>query len=437
MRRLGSPVVFLATAFVACLILVVALLPHIASAPKDTVAMPREWTKFRLNPQNDPVIAYAGAPSWSIETHGPFSSSPAIVNATVYVGNNRGGLYAVDVATGKVLWSYYAKNPIMSNPLVYDGLVIVGEGNANSTTYAPHRQVQVGNGPNSLFAVDAKTGKLAWRVPLAGTGMPTPVIIDGLLIHHNGSGGVIAVDPHTGRVVYRRTVKSIASMVGLLPLENDDLVVTTGIFPNRVFAIHPADGTLAWAYPLSENDSGVGDCPPVTDGTRVFGDYIAPPKPDLQAGWNAPGVERLYALDAKTGRLLWDIPLDSGTVPARNEAAIPLLARGKLYVGSSMRPYVHAIDPKTGEMLWSVKVDGPVLGGIVETDNRIYFGDQEGNLWSLDATTGEVLGKLKTATPFNVGSPVIVGDSLVIGSKMGTIAAVPLDEILHSPVASR
>jgi outer membrane protein assembly factor BamB len=437
MKRFGSiPLVVLVSALAACLVLAVALLPHFTVTRTRVAAMPTQWTEFRLNAENNPVIAFDGAPSWSVETHGPFSSSPAIVNGVVYLGNNRGGLFAIDVRTGQVKWSYYVKNPLMSNPLVYDGLVIVGEGNANSTTYVPRRQVQVGSGPNALFAVDAATGKLVWRVPLAGTGMPTPVIADGLLLHHNGSGGIIAVDPHTGRVVYRKTVKSIASMVGLLPLSNG-LVVTTGIFPNRVFAINPSDGSTVWEYRLSDNDSGVGDCPPVTDGTRVFGDYIAPPKPELEAGWNAPGVERVYALDAKTGQLLWNVPLDGGTVPARNEAAIPLVARGKLYVGSSIRPYVHAIDTRTGEVLWTTKVDGPVLGGIVERDNTIYFGDLSGNLWAVNATTGEVLGKLKTATPFNVGSPVIVGDSLIIGSKMGTISAVPLDEILNSSVASR
>ncbi|MGH7684230.1 MAG: PQQ-binding-like beta-propeller repeat protein, partial [Vulcanimicrobiaceae bacterium] len=84
----------------------------------------------------------------------------------------------------------------------------------------------------------------------------------------------------------------------------------------------------------------------------------------------------------------------------------------------------------TGRVLWSTKVDGTVLGGVVERDGRIYFGDNGGTLWALDAKSGNVVGKLATPNGFNVGSPVIVGKSLVIGSKSGTIYAMPLRRIL-------
>lgn len=428
----------LLTTVVAAIFLAVILLPrHITDVRATAVVpMPTQWTEFRLNPQADPVIAYDGAPSWSIETHGAFSSSPAVVDGVMYLGNNKGGMYAIDVKNGDVRWTYQVQNPIMSNPLVYKGLVIIGEGNANSTTYVPRRQVQVGTGPNALIALDAKTGKLVWEVPLAGTGMPTPVIVDGVLVHHNGSGGLIGVDPQTGRVLYRRTVKSIASMVGLLPV-GGDMVVTTGLFPNRVFAVRASDGQTVWQYDLRDNDSGVGDCPPVTDGSRVFGDYIAPPNPNDEAGVGVPGVERVYALDAKTGQLLWNIGLESDVVPPRNESAIPLVVGNRLYVGSAVAPFMHAIDTVTGNVVWTTRVDGPVLGGIVDYKDRLYFGDLAGNLWALDATTGTVVGKLKTQTPYNVGSPVIVGGSLIMGSKTGNIAAVPLEDILHAPVASR
>jgi outer membrane protein assembly factor BamB len=437
MKRFRSALLAaLGTLLAASVFAFIVVRPVVRIPPTVPAPMPRQWTQFRLNPQNNPVIAFNGAPSWSVETHGPFSSSPAVVDGTLYLGNNRGGVYAVDVKTGQVKWSAYFRNPIMSNPLVYDHLVIIGEGNANSTTYVPRRQVQVGNGPNALIALDEATGKIVWRVPLAGTGMPTPVIVDGLLLHHNGSGGIIAVDPKTGRVVYRKVVKSIASMVGLLPLR-DGLVVSTGLFPNRIFAFRAATGRTVWTYNLPDNDSGVGDCPPVTDGKRVFGDYIAPPQRNMEAGVGVPGVERVYALDAKTGALLWDVGLETAVVPPRNESAIPLVARGRLFLGSAIAPYVHAIDPATGKVLWTVKVGGPVLGGIVEKDGRIFFGDLAGNLWAVNATTGDVVGKLKTQTPFNVGSPVIVGDSLIIGSQTGSISAIPLDQIVGSPVASR
>lgn len=419
----------------AALFAAFAVFPRIAESENAPAPMPKQWTQFRLNARSNPVIAYNGAPDWTVQTKGAFSSSPAVVDGVVYLGNNAGSLYAVDLATGYVRWVYRVKNPIMSNPLVYDGIVIIGEGNANSTTYVPRRKVQVGDGPNALIGINAKTGMTAWRVPLSGTGMPTPVIVNGVLLHHNGSGGIIALDPRTGRVLYRKYVKSIASMVGLLPLRNG-LVVTTGIFPNRVFAFNPTNGDIVWQYEVSSNDSGIGDCPPASDGAHVFGDYIAPPNPKLEAGVGAPGVERVYSLDAETGQVIWNVGLESGMVGPRNESAIPLVAHNVLYLGSAISPYMHAIDTQTGKVLWSTKVEGNVLGGVVERNDKIYFGGRGGNIWALDAKTGAILGKYPTPTPFNVASPVIVGHSLIIGSKTGTIYAVPLSKITGK-VASR
>jgi eukaryotic-like serine/threonine-protein kinase len=418
-----------ATAHVLCVVFAFAVptgagLPARATASTET-AMPAQWTKFRLNPQNNPVIELAGAPSWTVETHGAISASPSVVDGVLYLGNNAGSFYAIDVTSGRVRWTYHVTNPIMSDPLVYAGVVIVGEGNANSTTYVPRREVQVGNGPSALIGLDVTTGKPRWRVPMSGSAMPTPTIVNGVLVDHDGNGGLIALDPRTGRVAYRSVVKSIASMIGLLPI-GGGLVVTAGIFPNRVFAFRASDGRIAWTYPLSSRDSGVGDCPPASDGTRVFGDYIAPPSANLEAGFGVPGVERVYALDAKSGGQRWNISLESGMVPPRNETAIPLVVGSRLYVGSAIAPYVHAIDTTTGHVVWRVKVSGAVPGGIVALNNRLYFGDLIGTLWAVDAGSGSIVGSLRTRTSYNVGSPIIVGGSLIIGSDTGSIMAIPL-----------
>ena len=49
----------------------------------------------------------------------------------------------------------------------------------------------------------------------------------------------------------------------------------------------------------------------------------------------------------------------------------------------------------------------------------------------MNASTGLVLGSVKTDVAFNVGSPIILNDSLVIGSQQGPVLAVPLAAIRH------
>ncbi|MBV9647388.1 MAG: PQQ-binding-like beta-propeller repeat protein [Candidatus Eremiobacteraeota bacterium] len=392
------------------------------------LAMPQSWTQFRLNDAHNPVIDAPRAPAWNVETHGQISASPTVVNGILYVGTNGGVLYAIDAATGRIRWTYRAHNGLKSNPLVYDGMLIVGEGNADSTTIAPRKRVRVGSGRSGILALDAKTGRRRWFYPLTGTGQPTAAIADGVLIHHDGDGVIVALDPRTGKPLYRRNVHTVASMVGAVPVAND-LLVTTGIFPNRVMAIHRGSGGLAWKWELSSQNSGVGDCPPASDGETIFCDYLAPVKGGPPVDPGVAAQEHVYALDARSGKLHWDVALESGTVPPRNESAIPLLYHDRLYVGSAVAPYLHAIDPASGKVLWRRRVHGAVKGGVVARAGIVYFGDLQGYLWALHAGSGRLIGARKTSTSFNVGSPIIVGGSLIIGSNTGRISAIPLNTI--------
>ena len=139
--------------------------------------------------------------------------------------------------------------------------------------------------------------------------------------------------------------------------------------------------------------------------------------------------EHVYALDARTGKPRWNLALEPGMVPPRNESAIPLIYRGTLFVGSAVAPYLHAIDRATGRLLWRRQMHGAVKGGIVARNGALYFGDLQGYLWALDARTGRTIGVRRTGTSFNVGSPIIVGHSLIIGSNTGRISAIPLNAI--------
>jgi outer membrane protein assembly factor BamB len=398
-------------------------------APKPLLQAPSSWMQFRLNPHNNAAIPGTLRVAWHLRTNGGFSSSPTVADETLYVGNNAGTLYAVDIRSGRVLWSYHVDNPLMSAPIIYDGVVIVTEGNENSPTNAtPAMPIHVGAGPNAIIALNRETGKLAWMRALEGSGMPTPAIVDGVLVHHDGSGEIVGLDPVTGAVRYTKSLHSIASMVAALPLWGDRWV-TAGEWSNSLWLLRASDGGVIWQSNFEAQASGVGDCPPVTDGLRIYCDYVVPPSTATQVVVGEGAYERAYAVDVATGKKVWDVRIDGGSVPPRNEAAIPLLADDTLYIGSSMETYMHAIDPATGRLKWQQLTHGPVLDGPVFADGILYYGDLGGYLWALNATTGQVVGDIATGLPFNVGSPIIAGQTLIIGSRGGTLIAVPLKVI--------
>jgi outer membrane protein assembly factor BamB len=54
------------------------------------------------------------------------NSSPTVVNDTGYVGSIDGSVYAMDDATGEVLWATDTGAPVDSSPAIANGLLYVG-----------------------------------------------------------------------------------------------------------------------------------------------------------------------------------------------------------------------------------------------------------------------------------------------------------------------
>ena len=384
------------------------------------------WSQFRLNSENNVVLPGTLETAWSVESGGPISASPSVVDGTLFVGNNTGRFLALDVRSGRELWRAGFESSLMSAPIVVGNNVILGEGDENSMVM--HGVVHVGGSVNALIALDRKSGAMRWNVPIDGTAMPTSAYVGGHLVAHIGNGDLISVSPDTGKVAFHHNVGTIPSMVALLPL-GGDTVVTAGQTETAVVAVHASTGAEIWRQPFLHG-SALGDCPLASDGVRVMGDYLfpLPGHPYVKAG----NVEesRAYALDAKTGERLWDIHLENGVVPRRNQAAVPLVDRGTLFLGSAIVPIMHAIDVKTGHVRWRRRVGGPVKGGIVAIAGNIYFGDAKGRIWALRESDGSVVGVINAGTPFNVASPIIIGKTLVLSSLTGRILALPLSAIM-------
>jgi outer membrane protein assembly factor BamB len=412
------------------LLLAVATLGAVGSTAP--LRPPSAWTQFRLLNSGNAVVPGSLSVAWRASTRATYSSSPTVGGSVLFIGDNAGVLHALDIATGKSIWIAKVSKPIMSSPILYNGLVIVGEGDEASPAAAtPSHPIHVGAGESALLAYNAQTGALQWRVPLPGSGMPTPAIVDGILVHHNGAGSVYGIDPQTGRVLYARDLHSIASMSAALPVGKTKFA-TLGVDTNAAWLLDARTGAPLARTLFAPNASGFGDCPPVFDGKALYCNYGLPPYGPVPMQSDRFAVERAFAVDLAAGKRLWDVYLEFGSLPRRNEAAIPLLAYNRLYMGSSVAPYMHALDRKTGKILWRKQVAGNVLGGIVATGGAIYFGDLSGYLWALNAKTGAVIGRFNAHLSFNVGSPIIAGQTLIIGSRGGTVLAVPLARVRAS-----
>ena len=80
---------------------------------------------------------------WSYNTGAPVKSSPAIAAGKVFIGNDAGNLFALDIQTGQPLWTFKAGDSIEATPLVLNA-------------------VYAGSADGNLYALDLQTGKSNW-----------------------------------------------------------------------------------------------------------------------------------------------------------------------------------------------------------------------------------------------------------------------------------
>jgi outer membrane protein assembly factor BamB len=137
--------------------------------------------------------------------------------------------------------------------------------------------------------------------------------------------------------------------------------------PGRVAAAWPPEGPRElWSRPLGEGYSAIA-----SDGAALFTMY-RPLKGMLtvlaERVWSpATAPESVIALDAASGRTLWEHTYDAPLLPRMNleygtgPHVTPLIVGDSVYaVGSTGR--MHALDKKTGRVLWARDLWGELKG---------------------------------------------------------------------------
>ncbi len=121
--------------------------------------------------------------------------------------------------------------------------------------------------------------------------------------------------------------------------------------------------------------------------------------------------------------------------PTRNRqqfdrAYQPVIAGGVLYYGSSADCKVYALDAVTGKTLWTFFTDSPVRFAPVVWQDRLFVASDDGHLYCLVATDGQLLWKLRGGPRVDMllgndrmisrwparGGPVVVGNILYFGA---------------------
>jgi outer membrane protein assembly factor BamB len=328
-------------------------------------------------PRGDPVL------SWRYQAEGSAVNNIAIVGGLVYATSDDGTLHALDIATGEERWSYAPELGPVSGPNVSEGRVFVRDVDGHlaavdaltgselwrseQAAYASDPTVDgdsafIGAADGELVALDAASGTLRWTVPVSTSGgeVHSPAVADGRVYASEAGGDLVAVDAASGGIAWRVPTGSTSTGTtvvadGLVYAGSSDGVA------GSLSAFDSASGDFVWnvAEPLH--------APAVSNGVAYTG-----------------GQDALVAVSASTGSELWRVELD-GLVRA------PTVADGIVYVPAEDEQRVYALEAASGRVLWTFDVDSQPQCCVVPAHGSAFVGTQFGGVYAI-GTEGSVTG---------------------------------------------
>ena len=289
---------------------------------------------------------------WTVNFGQPISY-PLIADGKVFVtvknaAGNGTTLYALNATNGATMWSFNLGGFSFWSAACYE----------NGRVFAV-------NSPGLLRSFDGATGNLNWSVQLPGQSSfsAPPTVLNGVIyVGGAGSGGTVyAVNADSGTVVW---TSSVANGGNSSPAVSNDGVYVSYTCPN-VYKLNPATGAKIWQY--STGCSGGGGRTPALYNGRL---YVR------------DSFDTIF--DSQTGTII-------GNFNAKNTPAFSA-TRGFFLDGP--HPFgtfgiLVARDVNTNSVLWTFSGDSFLQSSVLVVNNYVYVGSSQGNLYAVDAATGQ------------------------------------------------
>lgn len=233
--------------------------------------------------------AASGALVWSFAADDSIHSSPTYANNKIFIGTWGSKLYALNAQTGTELWRF-------QGGIDYDYGVMLGM--AASPT-VDERNVYIGSRDGSFYAFKQDgNGTPLWRYDAAGSWVLSTAAVDDKTVYFatSDTGLFVAVDKHTGVERYRSATR-VWSYTSPILVQNRFVVV--GTMAGELYAFDKTTGKKLWYYQTCEARADINDL--IDDKTGALrGDKLFAANVQVQAG-----VEHVKTLGAFVASPIW------------------------------------------------------------------------------------------------------------------------------------
>lgn len=376
---------------------------------------PANWDEFAIGPSRNAVYRpQASGFAWEDTGVGTALEGLVVVGNTGYFATLEGNVEALAARTGAKRWAVHLPNAVFGPPIVHGGVVYVGIGNDTMALESARRWIR-GVGPSGWYALDARTGRVLWYHRTVGNAHKGIVYSQGVLFTAGGGGHLRAMDPTTGRTIWKVFDGGVTSAAQ--PLVVDGLVVNPAGGPSftSLWAFNRRTGTLVWRLRGANADNAP------TYGHGLI--YITNALPFTVDGHHM--ARNVYiAVDATTGHVVWRYAAPLGPFPPAYAAPVSTLHDGILYCVSSMVPYVMALNARTGRLLWRARLLAPSHSAPTVYHGYAFVADYAGHLYTLNASTGQILAQRKIGGHVGPQPVALVHGTVYLTSYTGNVLAL-------------
>ena len=309
--------------------------------------------------------------------------------------DDQGRLHAQDAQTGKCLWVFELEDA-----------KVTSSAGANSET------VVVVTSDAQTIALDKTNGTELWRGKVSSESLVAPQIADGIVIVYCVDGKVFGLNATDGseRWRYNSRVPVISLHGNATPAVADGRVFL-GLSEGELVALDLWSGEERWKMPLgvargrSELDRMVD-----VDATPVVEDGVV---------YSAAYQGNVVALKLRTGRMIWSNELSTAQDIAVGDKHVYVVDEESI---------LYALDKKTGHVLWKQDalqwryVTSPVV-----YQSYLVVGDLEGYLHWMDSDKGTLVHRIRTDFHHFDAKPVVSDGKLYAMTRTGIIDVLELD----------
>ena len=336
------------------------------------------------------------------------TAAPIVFNGLVMTLDTTGKVRAFALETGELRWETILK------PNENAGIFGGGLGSGQNKIY-----ISLGSG--ELIALNIQNGDELWRVSTGRALRSAPSYADGRIFVTTLDNMTFAFSASTGISLWSHNgmIANAALLGAASPaIENNKVILAYS--SGELYALQTNNGRIFWGDNLSvmRGSSGVARIShvrgnPVIDENMVFA--------TSHSG-------RLIALELKTGRRLWELPIAS--------RVMPWVAGNYLYIVSTGRQLI-CLTKRDGRVKWITKLpefsfkdplplkkekivseySEPVLAG-----DRLIIASSIGKIYSVSPYTGQILGETQLDGNIFI-EPIVADKTLLLLDKQGNLTA--------------